>query len=58
MLSRAMWWKWPTIQSVLCTTTSKAIVAFTTPERPARSHETSPRKSAVEAPVQRHAGAR
>ena len=44
-----MWWKCPTTQSVLCTTTSKAIVAFTTPESPARSQETRPRKSAVDA---------
>ena len=52
MLTIAIWWKCPTIQSVLCTTTSKAMVALTTPESPEISQLTSPRKSAVEAPVQ------
>ena len=37
MFSSAIWWKWPTIQSVLCTTLSKAIVALTIPDRPASS---------------------
>ena len=54
MLSIAMWWKWPTIQSVLWIATSSAIVALTTPESPARSQPTSPKKSAVEAGVQRN----
>ena len=51
MLSIAMWWKWPTIQSVLWIATSKAIVALTTPDRPASSQPTRPKKSAVDAGV-------
>ena len=43
MLSSAMWWKWPTIQSVLCTKASHAMVALTTPDRPASSQPTRPR---------------
>ena len=47
-----MWWKWPTIHSVLWTKLSHAIVAFTTPDRPASSQLTRPRKSAVLPAVQ------
>jgi hypothetical protein len=36
-LRSAMWWKCPTIQSVLCTATSSAIVALTIPDRFASS---------------------
>jgi hypothetical protein len=52
MFSSAIWWKWPTIQSVLWTIWSKAIVALMTPDRPERSQLTRPRKSAVDAAFQ------
>ena len=54
MFSIAMWWKWPTIQSVLWIATSRAIVALTIPDSPASSQPTRPKKSAVEAGVQRN----